>query len=120
MGDPRALRRRWFVRRLPWALLSCVATMVQAVRVTDVPLYATLACAVAARSNAGECMAPEGSHVELVAEVAGPGVVPASERRWFVHVINGPCTGAEASVPERCLRDQRAVPQPSPPAGRPR
>jgi len=122
MGGIGALRRRALLRCLPWALVLPLPLPleVQAVRVTDVPLYATLACAAVATRDARECRVAEGSHVELVGEVSGPGVVPGADRRWFARVISGPCSGAELSLLESCLRDQRSVPEPSPAASRPR
>ena len=112
MDVVRTVRRREWLRRLSWLPLLAMATRVQAVRVSDVPLFATLRGSASARLGARECTAAEGSHVELVAEVAGPGVESA-DRRWFARVITGTCTGAELTVSEGLLRDQRSKPEPT-------
>jgi hypothetical protein len=89
-----------------------------AVRVNDIPLYATLCKPAAGRRGLESCMVPAGSTVELVSEVAGPGVPRAAQRRWFVRVLDGSCQGAELSVPQDALRDERDTPTPAggPPA----
>lgn len=119
-GGRAALQRRACLRRLCGLLLLPMAARVHAVRVSDVPLYATLSCAASARLGDRELVAAEGSHVELVSEVSGLGVAPSPERRWFARVIAGPNAGAELSVPESCLRDQRSQPEPPPTAKPPR
>ena len=83
-----------------------------AVRVSDVPRFATLSRSTAGRLVQGTCTVPEGSTLELVAEVAGPGVAPSAQRLWFVRVLDGACQGAELSVPEADLRDERDSPTP--------
>jgi hypothetical protein len=82
------------------------------VRVSDVPLFATLNCPAAGRLGQGLCTVPAGSTVEMLAEVAGPGVAPVAQRRWFVRVLDGACQGAELSVPQAYLRDERDTPTP--------
>jgi len=106
----------WTLRR---ALLAVSAASVfawpmggMAVRVSDVPLFATLSRPTAGRLIQGPCTVPEGSTVELVAEVAGLGVAPSEQRLWFVRVLDGACQGAELSVPQDCLRDERDSPTP--------
>ena len=71
-----------------------------AVRVSDVPLFATLNCPAAGRLGQGLCTVPAGSTVEMVAEVAGPGVAPAAQRQWFVRVLDG----GHAELRERVIR----------------
>lgn len=118
MGDGGAApRRRVGLLRLCGLLLLPAAVGVHAVRVSDVPLYATLTCSASATLGARQLVAAAGSHVALVGEVAGLGVPPGAERRWFARVIAGPDAGAELTVSEGCLRDQRS--QPEPPASAP-
>jgi hypothetical protein len=105
-------RREWLCR-VSCLLLFPVSAKVRGVRVTDVPLYATLRGAATARLGARECAAAEGNHVELVSEVAGPGVGQGADRRWFARLITGPCAGAELTVPESLLGDQRSQPEPT-------
>lgn len=100
-------RRRAFLCGLPWLLLP-LSARVRAVRVSDVPLYATLRQAMFGRTGDRACAVAAGSTVELVAEVAGPGVPAGAERRWFVRVVGGPCDGAELTVPDSALRDPRS------------
>ena len=114
MGGSGTVRRRACLRRLCGLLMLPAAAGVRAVRVSDVPLYATLRCAASAKRGAAECVAPAGSHVQLVAEVAGPGVAPSADRHWFARVVAGPCSGAELTVAESCLSDQRSQPEPTP------
>lgn len=119
MSGSSRLRRRAWLRHLPLLLLP-IGPWVQAMRVSDVPIYATLRCEASARRGTEECVVAAGSQVQLVAEVAGPGVAAGADRRWFARVIAGPCTGAELTVPESCLRDQRSTPEPTLPAQPPR
>jgi hypothetical protein len=81
-------------------------------RVNDVLLYATLGEETAAQIGLRPCRLAAGSIVQLVSEVAGPGVAPAQERQWFVRVASGPCAGAELTLSERRLKDQRGSPEP--------
>lgn len=107
-------RRAWLLRGA--AAACCWPLRSLAVRVNDVPLYATLCRPAAGRRGGEACTVPAGSTVELVSEVAGPGVPAAAQRQWFVRVLDGSCHGAELSVPQDALRDERDSPTP---AGRP-
>ena len=107
----------WTLRR---ALLAGAAASVlawpmggMAVRVSDVPRFATLSRPAGGRLARGLCTVPAGSTVEMVAEVAGPGVPPSAQRLWFVRVLDGACRGAEMSVPLAYLHDERDTPTPS-------
>ena len=119
MGGNRATLRRSCMRVLLCLPLLPVASTVQAMRVSDVPIFATLNCIATAKLGGRECIVAKDSHVELVAEVGGLGSVAGSDRRWFARVVIGPCAGAELTVPESCLRDQRSQPEPPPAAKSP-
>jgi hypothetical protein len=93
-----------------------------AVRVNDVRRFATLCGSAMGRRPEGVCEVPDGATVELVAEVSGLGLPPLHPRHWFVRVHSGPCAGAEFSVRQGRLLDERDAPGPpglSGPAGPP-
>jgi hypothetical protein len=101
--------------------LSLVPTPGVAMRVNDVQRFATLDRAAQGRLSAGPCKGPAGSTVEMIAEVAGPGVQAGASRFWFVRVVDGDCAGAEFSILQnscatsaihRNWRDHRAEGQP--------
>lgn len=82
-------------------------------RVNDVQRFATLCGAAAGRRPQGVCEVPDGATVELVAEVSGLGLPPLHPRHWFVRVHGGPCDGAEFTVRQGRLQDERDTPQPT-------
>ncbi len=87
-------------------------------RVNDVQRFATLCGAALGRRPQGACEVPDGSTVELLAEVSGLGVPPLHPRHWFVRVHSGPCAGAEFSVRQGRLLDERDTPEPTEAPGR--
>lgn len=103
---------RWW-RRLPLLFILPHTTGVHALRVNDVPLYATLSKPAEGSVRTRACAIPRGSHVELVGEVAGLGVAQSADRRWFVRVISGVCKDAELTLSESCLLDVRSQPEPT-------
>ena len=94
---------------LAWPMLAT------AVLVRDVPRFATLSRAAGGQLAHRPCAVPAGSIVEMVAAVAGPGVAPLPQHLWFVRVrvLDGVCLGAELSVSQANLQDERDRPAPT-------
>lgn len=113
MDSKRSWMRWLWWRKLPLLFMLPLTTGVHALRVNDIPLYATLSKPAEGLRKARACAVPRGSHVELVGEVSGLGVAQGADRRWFVRVISGTCKDAELTLTESCLLDVRSQPEPS-------
>ncbi len=106
-----ALRRRALLASAAAALALPLQGM--AMRVSDVPRFASLSDAELGHIAQRPCAVAAGSTVEMVAEIAGLGVPPTAQGRWFVRVWGGPCKGAELNVPRVRLSDERDTPAPT-------
>lgn len=120
MNSNGALLRWRCLRTLPLLFMLPLSTGVHALRVNDVPIYATLSKSAEGSRGNRACAVPRGSYVELVSEVAGPGVAHSADRRWFVRVISSTCQDAELTLTESCLIDLRSQPEPTSPTSQPR
>jgi hypothetical protein len=110
-GGRRAWLARWLLGVLGGTLVA--PRRAQAARVNAVQRFATLCGEALGRRPQGVCQVPDGATVELVAEVSGLGLPPLHPRHWVVRVHGGPCDGAEFSVRQGRLLDERDKPEPN-------